>query len=129
MGFHVVRPDELAWEERDREPEEAARWHAPVTEALGLGHSRARMWRYAAGAKGRRHKDPAQEEVFVVLEGAMTAYLGEPPERVDLPAGSVLAVEPRTAMQLWNESDTDARLFIYGAPPEHGAAEFLPDAR
>jgi quercetin dioxygenase-like cupin family protein len=128
MGFHVVRPNDLAWEERDRQPEEAPRWHAPVTGPLDLGKSRARMWRYSAGAKGRRHKDPEQEEVFVVVEGAMTAYLGDPPERVDLPAGSVLAVHPGTAIQLRNESDGDARLFIYGAPPEDGDVEFLPDA-
>jgi quercetin dioxygenase-like cupin family protein len=128
MGFHVVRPNDLAWEERDRQPEEAPRWHAPVTGPLELGRSRARMWRYSAGAKGRRHKDPAQEEVFVVVEGAMTAYLGDPPERVDLPAGSVLAVHPGTVIQLRNESDGDARLFIYGAPPEDGDVEFLPDA-
>jgi mannose-6-phosphate isomerase-like protein (cupin superfamily) len=63
----------------------------------------------------------------VILEGTMTAYLGDPPERVVLPAGSVLAVQPNTALQLRNESDADARFFAYGAPPEHGAAEFLPD--
>lgn len=107
---------------------EGARWHAPVTDPLELKSSRARMWRYSPGATGKRHKDPVQEEVFVVLEGAMTAYMGEPPQRVDLPAGSVLAVEPGTMLQLRNESDADARLFIYGAPPEHGEAEFGPSA-
>lgn len=127
MGYRVVRPDDLSWEERERTPEDAPRWHAPVTDPLELGHSRARMWRYSPGARGRRHKDFVQEEVFVVLEGSMAAYLGEPPERVDLPAGSVLAVRPGTALQLRNESDEDARLFIYGAPPEQGGAEFLPD--
>lgn len=128
MGYHVVRADELEWEERPREATEAPRSHAPVTDAAALRHSRARMWRYAPGAKGRRHKDLAQEEVFVVLDGAVAAYLGEPPERIDLPAGSVLAVEPGTPLQLRNESDAEARLFIYGAPPEQGGAEFLPDA-
>ena len=127
MGYHVVRPDALQWEERDRPPDEAARWHAPVTDVLELRNSRARMWRYSPGSRGRRHKDPVQEEVFVVVDGEMTAYLGEPPERVQLPAGSVLAVQPDTALQLRNESDGDAHLFIYGAPPEHGEAEFLPD--
>jgi mannose-6-phosphate isomerase-like protein (cupin superfamily) len=85
------------------------------------------MWRYSPGARGRRHKDLIQEEVFVVLEGSMIAYMGEPPERVDLPAGSVLAVQPGTALQLRNESNAEARLFAYGAPPEQGGAEFLPD--
>jgi mannose-6-phosphate isomerase-like protein (cupin superfamily) len=127
MGFHAIRPAELQWEERERREDEAPRWHAPLTEPLELAQSRARMWRYSPGARGRRHKDLVQEEVFVVLEGAMTAYMGEPPERVDLPAGSVLAVQPGTALQLRNESNAEARLFAYGAPPEQGGAEFLPD--
>jgi len=127
MGYHVVRPDALPWEERERSPDDAPRWHAPVTDVLELARSRARMWRYSPGAKGRRHKDFVQEEVFVVLDGEMTAFLGEPPERIDLPAGSVLAVQPGTALQLRNESSADAHLFIYGAPPEQGGAEFLPD--
>ncbi|MBA3331399.1 MAG: cupin domain-containing protein [Actinobacteria bacterium] len=127
MGYHVVRPDELPWQERERAPDEAARWHAPVTDALKLGQSRARMWSYSPGARGRRHKDPVQEEVFVVLNGEMTAYMGEPPERVVLPVGSVLAVHAGTALQLRNESDVEAHLFVYGAPPEQGSAEFLPD--
>jgi mannose-6-phosphate isomerase-like protein (cupin superfamily) len=127
MGFHSVRPDDLPWEERERTEDEAPRWHAPVTERLELAQSRARVWRYSPGARGRRHKDLVQEEVFVVLEGSMTAYMGDPPERVDLPAGSVLAVHPGTPLQLLNESNADARLFAYGAPPEQGGAEFLPD--
>jgi quercetin dioxygenase-like cupin family protein len=127
VSYRAVRPDDLRWEERERGEDEAPRWHAPVTDPLALDRSRARMWRYSPGARGRRHKDFVQEEVFVVLEGEMTAYLGEPPERVDLPAGSVLAVQPGTALQLRNESNADARLFIYGAPPEQGGAEFLPD--
>ena len=129
MGWHVVTPAELEWEERPRSEGEAPRSHAPVTDAVALKQSRARMWRYAPGAKGKRHADPVQEEVFVVLSGRMAAYLGEPPERMELPAGSVLAVEPGTPLQLRNDSDEEARLFIYGAPPEQGGgAEFLPDA-
>jgi mannose-6-phosphate isomerase-like protein (cupin superfamily) len=127
MAFHAIRPAELQWEERESKEDEAPRWHAPLTEPLELAQSRARMWRYSPGARGRRHKDLVQEEVFVVLEGAMTVYMGEPPERVDLPAGSVLAVHQGTPLQLRNESNADARLFIYGAPPEQGGAEFLPD--
>ena len=61
------------------------------------------------------------------LEGEMTVYMGDPPERVELPAGSVLAVHTGTPLQLRNESDAEARLFIYGAPPEQGGGEFLPD--
>jgi mannose-6-phosphate isomerase-like protein (cupin superfamily) len=127
MAYHAITPDDLSWKERDREVDDPPRWHAPVTDTLKLAQSRARMWRYSPGARGRRHKDLVQEEVFVVLEGVLTAYLGEPPERVELPAGSVLAVEPATALQLLNEGGADVRFFAYGVPPEQGGAEFLPD--
>lgn len=127
MGFHSIKPDELGWEERERKENEAPRWQAPLTEPLELIQSRARMWRYSPGSRGKRHKDLAQEEVFVVLEGEMTVYMGDPPERVELPTGSVLAVGTGTPLQLRNESDAEAKLFIYGAPPEQGGAEFLPD--
>jgi mannose-6-phosphate isomerase-like protein (cupin superfamily) len=113
-----VRPDELGWEERPREEGEAPRSHAPVSDPLELQSSRARMWRYSAGGIGKRHSDPVQEEVFLVLEGELAAYVGEPPERVELTAGSVLAVEPETTFQLRNESAGDVRFFAYGAPPE-----------
>ena len=53
--------------------------------------------------------------------------LGEPPERVDLPAESVVAVEPQTALQLRNETDEEVVVFAYGAPPEGGQGEFLDD--
>jgi mannose-6-phosphate isomerase-like protein (cupin superfamily) len=126
VTFRVLRPAELGWQEREREDDEAPRWHAQVTDDLGLNQSRARMWRYSPGARGGRHKDLVQEEVFVVLEGEMTAYMGDPPDRVELPAGSVLAVQPGTPLQLQNDSDSDARFFAYGAPPEPGRAEHLP---
>ena len=41
-------------------------------------------------------------------------------------AGSVLVVQPGTALQLSNRGDDELRLFIYGAPPERGEATFLP---
>jgi len=48
--------------------------------------------------------------------------LGEPPERFELPAGSLAVVEPRTPLQLRNESDRDVLVFAYGAP--HQAPEY-----
>jgi mannose-6-phosphate isomerase-like protein (cupin superfamily) len=68
-----------------------------------------------------------QEEVFVVLSGTLTMLLGDPPERVDLPTESVVAVEPMTPLQVRNESDEELVLFIYGAPPEQAGADFLDD--
>lgn len=126
MGYHVVRADEHEYEERPS-PSGPKRLAADVTTAAELKQSRARIWRYAAGARGRRHMDLGQEEVFVVISGTLTMLLGDPPERVDIPAHSVVAVEPRTPLQVRNESGEELVLFIYGAPPEQAGAEFFDD--
>ena len=65
--------------------------------------------------------------MFIVLEGAATLLLGDPPERVDLPRGSIAVVETETVLQLRNESDAEIVVLIVGAPPEQGKAEHLPD--
>jgi len=98
-----------------------------LTSAASLGQSRARLWRYPPGTRGRRHADRAQEEVFVVVRGTMTILLGDPPDRVELPAESVVAVEPGTPLQLRNDSAEEAVVFIYGAPPIQGGADFFDD--
>ena len=92
-----------------------------------MTQSRANIWRYPPGARGKRHADHGQEEVFVVLDGALTVDLGEPPERHELVRGSVLVVQPGTILQLRNAGDEELVLFIYGAPPVTGQAEFFDD--
>ena len=92
-----------------------------------MTRSRANVWRYPPGARGRRHADKVQEEVFVVLDGTLTLDLGEPPERHELERGSVLVVQPETILQLRNASDAELVLFIYGAPPVSGGADFFDD--
>jgi quercetin dioxygenase-like cupin family protein len=88
---------------------------------------RANVWRYPPGARGRRHAEGVQEELFVVLEGTATLLLGDPPEAAELPAGSMAVVEPGTAIQVANQSDGETAVLIVGAPPETGQAEYLPD--
>ena len=120
--YAIFRAGELPWEPRgDDSGREVARLSDQMT------RSRANLWRYPPGARGKRHSDPIQEEVFVVLDGTLTVDLGEPPERHELPRGSVLVVQPGTALQLRNAHDELLALFIYGAPPERGDATFLPD--
>ena len=85
------------------------------------------MWRYPAHVRGRRHRDPDQEEVFVPVRGTLTMLLGEPPERVDVEPGGVVVVHIGTAMQARNETDEEILFFAYGAPPQSGNAEFLDD--
>jgi len=126
MGYHAVREDQLEFEERPSHGD-VPRLAADVTGPAALAQSRARMWRYPPGARGRRHADKAQEEVFVVLRGTLTMMLGEPPERVDLPPESVVAVEPGTPLQIHNTGDEELVLFVYGAPPEQAGADFFDD--
>jgi mannose-6-phosphate isomerase-like protein (cupin superfamily) len=51
---------------------------------------------------------------------------GDDPEQHVLERGSVLVVQPGTALQLSNRHDEELRQFIVGAPPERGEATFLP---
>jgi mannose-6-phosphate isomerase-like protein (cupin superfamily) len=127
VGYHIARGDEHRYEERPNVEGEAPRLAADVTTTAELKHSRARIWRYPPHTRGRRHADRAQEEVFLVVSGTLTMLLGEPPDRVDLPPMSVVAVEPGTPLQVRNESDEELVLFIYGAPPEQAGADFLDD--
>jgi quercetin dioxygenase-like cupin family protein len=122
MGFTILRQDDLDWEPRD---DGSGRTVAGLSDALT--QSRANLWRYPPGARGKRHADKAQEEVFVVLEGTLTVDLGEPPERHELGRGGVLVVQPGTILQLRNAGDEELVLFIYGAPPVREGADFFDD--
>jgi mannose-6-phosphate isomerase-like protein (cupin superfamily) len=127
VGYHVAHAGEHDYVERPNVEGEAPRLAADITSSAQLQRSRARVWRYPPHTRGRRHADHAQEEVFVVVSGTLTMLLGEPPERVDLPPTSVVAVEPRTPLQVRNEGDEELVLFIYGAPPEQAGADFFDD--
>jgi mannose-6-phosphate isomerase-like protein (cupin superfamily) len=128
MAFHVVRPAELDWIKRDPEGGGPARHVARLSDDVGWEHTRGNLWRYPPGAQGRRHRDTIQEETFVVLDGALSVYLGDPPERVDVPKGGLVRVGSGTPLQLVNHGDGEVLLFAYGAPPEAGGAEFLDSA-
>lgn len=127
MAYRWVSVDDLEYAERPPNEGEQPRRAADLTEAVGLKQSRARLWRYPPHSTGRRHRDHVQEEVFVVVSGTLTMLLGDEPERVDLGPGSVVAVEPMTALQMRNETDEELVCFVYGAPPEQGGADFLED--
>jgi mannose-6-phosphate isomerase-like protein (cupin superfamily) len=128
MGYHVADAARIEWEERPPAVEgQQPRKLADVTTAASLQHSRGRLWRYPPRTRGRRHADHVQEEVFVVISGTLTMLLGDPPERVDVGPQSVVAVEPMTPLQVWNETDEELVLYIYGAPPEQAGADFFDD--
>jgi quercetin dioxygenase-like cupin family protein len=128
MAFRVVAPEEFVWTTRPHEPAEARRHVAELSELAGFAHTRANIWRYEPGAKGRRHRHPFQEETFVVVEGTLTMYLGEPPERHDVPVGGLIHVEPGTPLQTANHGSKDLLVYAYGTPPEDEQAEILASA-
>ncbi len=125
--YSAVHVDELEYAERQYRPQDEPRLAAGLTDALGLEHSRATVWRYPPGTRGRRHIEGAQEEVFVVLEGTITMMLGEPAEAVELTRGSVARVAPGTELQLRNQGSAPAQVLIWGAPAITGQAQILDD--
>jgi hypothetical protein len=54
--------------------------------------------------QGRRDRHP-HEETFVVLEGTLTMYVGEPPERVEVPRCGVIHIDAMTPLQAANHGD------------------------
>jgi len=128
MGYQWIDIGDLEFEERPpKDGESAARKFGDLTQAIGLTQSRARIWRYPPHTSGRRHRDHAQEEVFVVLSGTATMLLGDEGERVDVGPGGVVAVQAMTPLQLRNETDEEIELFVYGSPPLQEGADFLDD--
>jgi uncharacterized cupin superfamily protein len=92
-----------------------------------LTTTRANVWWMPPGSRGRRHRETDQEELFVALEGTAMLLLGDPPEKVEVPAGSVVVVPVGTAVQLVNEADEDSLVLIVGAPPTQDTGEYLTD--
>ena len=128
MSFRVVHSAELEWLTRPHEPGEPARHVAELSDVAGFAHTRANLWRYEPGARGRRHRHPLQEETFVVLQGTLTMYLGEPPERNDVTLGGLVHVAPGTPLQTANHGDEELLVYVYGTPPEDEQAELLGSA-
>jgi quercetin dioxygenase-like cupin family protein len=128
MTFRAIRPDEFEWITRPHEPGEPARHVAELSDAIGSSHVRGNVWRYEPGARGKRHRHPIQEETFVVLAGELSIYLGEPPERVDVPTGGVVNVPASTPLQSANHGDVDLVVYAYGYPPEDATPELLDPA-
>jgi quercetin dioxygenase-like cupin family protein len=128
MAFRAIVPDEFEWITRPHEAGQPARHVAALSERAGFAHTRGNVWRYEPGAKGRRHRHSIQDETFVPLRGTLSMYLGDPPERHDVPVGGLIHVEQGTALQTVNHGDDELWVYAYGTPPETGNAEILDSA-
>jgi quercetin dioxygenase-like cupin family protein len=128
VPFRAIRPEKLEWITRPHDEGEPARHVAELSDVVMFAHTRANLWRYEPGAKGRRHRHPTQEETFVVLAGSLTMYLGEPPERVEVPPGGLIHVDAGTPLQTVNDGVDDLVVYVYGYPPEDEHAELLDSA-
>ena len=63
-----------------------------------------------------------------MLAGTLSMYLGDPPERRDVPAGSLVHVKAGTALQSVNHGDEELVVYAHGWPPEDEHAELLASA-
>jgi quercetin dioxygenase-like cupin family protein len=126
VGYTVLRPEDQRFDKPSWRPDEQVRTLVELPLHATLQHSRAHLWKYPAGAQGRRHKPVVQEEVFFVYRGTFTMLLGDESERYELPPGSIVVVEPGTTLKLMNESGDEGLIFAYGAPADR-AAEILEE--
>ena len=128
MAYSVISPGEQPWLTRPHADGEPARHVTELSDVAGMEHVRANAWRYEPGAAGRRHRHPVQDETFVVLSGTLSMYLGEPPERRDVPAGSLVHVPAGTPLQSVNHGAADLVVYAHGWPSEDEHAELLDSA-
>jgi len=61
----------------------------------------------------------------VVLSGTLSMYVGDPPERQDVPVGGLIHVDAGTPLQTVNHGHEDLVVYAYGTPPESERAEIL----
>ncbi len=99
---------------------------AKLSDLLGATQVRSNLWRYEAGARGKRHVHAIQEETFVVISGTLTIAVGEPPEQLEIPVGGAVTVPSGVALQSANLGDEDLLVYAYGYPPDHGAEVLDP---
>lgn len=124
-GWTALTPAEQTWAAPSWRPEEQVRKIVELPQQTQLAHTRGHLWKYPAGAAGRKHLHTQQEEVFVVLQGTLTLTLGDEEETVALPPTSVVVLSPNTKVHVRNLTDDDAVAFVYGSPPVTGDGVIL----
>ena len=127
MSFRIIRAGELEWITRPHEPGEPARHVAELVSSPALrtrarssgATSPVRRVAFTGTRSRRRHSS------FTLVR---SMYLGDPPERHDVPPGGLVQVDPGTPLQTVNHGDEDLLVYAYGTPPESEHAEILESA-
>jgi mannose-6-phosphate isomerase-like protein (cupin superfamily) len=83
---------------------------ADKLESEQLAFSYRRMPQHSGGKGGYGHLHNTQEEIYFVVSGELQFKLDD--DVVDVPAGTVVRVAPRTVRSVWNERPEDAELVI-----------------
>lgn len=86
-------------------------------QAIGYGLDSETMvpnlWQYEAGDTGSWHRQTEQEELYYVIDGAVTIAIGEDDEAA-LEQGDAAVLSPEEWRQV--RPETDLRMLVVGAP-------------
>jgi hypothetical protein len=114
MSYTVFDAAKLEWVPRgDDDTRTVARLSDSMT------HSRANIWRYPPGARGKRHADQCRgiRRARRHTDGSISASRRS---ATSSPAGGSSSSSRVPSCSLRNAGDEELVLFIYGAPPEQG---------
>jgi quercetin dioxygenase-like cupin family protein len=111
-GYRVLAAADAFW----RRSNQMGVLNTDLAKQLEASELSARLWRLEPGQASTWHRHPAQEELYVLIEGTGRMRVSE--ERLTLQPLDALVVEPRTLRQVFNDTDADALWLVVGAPQE-----------
>ena len=92
-----------------------------IASQLELGEQSARLWRLRPGQTNTRHRQKAERELYVLLQGTGRIRIGD--ELLTLEPLSAVVVDPDTVRQVFNDTDAEQLWLIVGTPRE----KFTPE--
>ena len=120
IGYHLIRPDDLAWRPSNlmKIP------NADYLDRTGSENMGARLWRLPPKSANTLHKHIRAEEFYFVLEGVGRLRVGG--ETLTVPKYGGVLVGPEQIRQVFNDTDQEVLWLIIGAPEE---LEFLQGSK
>jgi mannose-6-phosphate isomerase-like protein (cupin superfamily) len=121
QGYHLIRPDDLAW----RPSNLMGIPNADYLERTGSELLGARLWRMPPMSANTLHRHITAEEFYFVLEGTGRIRVGE--ESLTVPKYGGVLVGPEMLRQVFNDTDTETLWLIVGAPDREWEPGGKPD--